>query len=82
MSGKVCGVEEFTQKLVGRVFNHFHLFENYLLLPFQISLVKPGVRQEVGNQVKRRRQALVRNLYGETSHLMGRKRIKIAPQPI
>src|SRR6185503_888951 len=82
MPGKVCGVEEFAHQFVGSVFNHFHFLENYLLLSFQIILVKPRMREEVGDQVKRRGETLVRNLYGETSHLMGCKRIKIAPQPI
>jgi hypothetical protein len=82
MAGKVGGVKELSQQLVGSVLDHFHLFEDDLLLPFQVSLVEAGMRQEVGKQIERLRQAVVRNLYGETCHLMGGKSVKVAPQPV
>ena len=82
MAGEVSGVEEFAQQFVGRVLDHLHLFEDHFLLAIQIVLVEARVREEVGEQIKCLGQTSVRNLYGETGHLMGRKRVKVSPQPI
>src|SRR5687767_10244389 len=38
--------------------------------------------EKVGQEVKSIRQTSVRNLYGETRHLMGCKCIQVAPKPI
>src|SRR6266498_89543 len=82
MAGEISGIEEFPQQFVRSVLNHFHLFEDNLLLAFQIILVKARVGEEVGKQIKCLGQASVRNLYGETCHLMGGKSIEISPKPI
>src|SRR5215213_2125770 len=37
---EVGRVEEFAEELVGRVLDHFHLFEDNLLLTFQVFLLK------------------------------------------
>ena len=82
MIREVSGVEEFAQQFVGRVLDHLHLFEDDLLLAFQVFLVEPRVSKQVRKQIKCLGQTSVRNLYGKTSHLMGRKSVQIAPQPI
>src|ERR1044072_4342766 len=82
MVGKVGGVEEFAQKLVGRVLDHFHLFEDDFLLAIQINLVETRIGEQVGNQIKRFRQTSIRNLYGEARHLMSRKSVKISTQTV
>jgi hypothetical protein len=52
------------------------------LLAFHIDLVEARVGKQVSEQIKRRWQTLVRNLYGEPSHLMGCKSVKVAPKPV
>src|SRR5215211_9138048 len=43
---KVSGIEEFAQEFVRRVHDHLHLFEDHLLLAFQVFLLKTRVRHD------------------------------------
>jgi hypothetical protein len=45
---KVSSVENLPEQLVGRVLDHFHLFEDDFLLAFEVFLFKTWVRNEVG----------------------------------
>jgi dihydroneopterin aldolase len=44
---KIGSVEKFAEELIGRVLDHFHLFEDYLLFAFEVFLVKTRVRNEI-----------------------------------
>jgi hypothetical protein len=79
---EIRGVEEFAEKLVRRVLDHLHLFENDFLLTFEIFLFKTRVGNKVGEQFRGLRQGGVRNLCSESRHLMRRIRVKVTPQPI
>ena len=56
--------------------------EDYLLLAFEIFLFKTRVRNQVGEQINRFGKRGIRNLCGETSHLMGRIGIQVPPQTV
>src|SRR5689334_19361823 len=43
---KVSRVEKFAAEFVGRVLDHLHLFEDYLLRAFEVFLVKARVRNQ------------------------------------
>src|SRR5688500_17419338 len=80
--GKISRVEELAQEFVRGVLDHFHLFEDYLLLAFEVFLFEARMRNEVGKQIYRLSEGRVRNLCGEARHLMGRISIQISPQPV
>ena len=54
--------EDFVDQIVGRVLDHLDLFENHLLLAFDVVFLERGVKDDVGEDVERERQVLVEHL--------------------
>ena len=82
MVGEICGVEEFTQKLVGRVFDHLHLFDDHLLFTSQIVFIKTRVGYEISEKLKSLWQRGIDHFHGKAGDFMGGVRIQVSAQPI
>src|SRR6185369_2509110 len=79
---EVRGIEEFTEKFVGRVLDHLHLFEDNFLLAFEVLLLKSRMRDQIRDQIDGLRKSVVRNLYREARHLMSRISVQVPAQPV
>ena len=78
MVREISGVKNLAQKLVGRVLDHLHLFDDDLLLALQIFARKSRVREHVRNKVKSFCHATVRDLHGKARHLVHGEGVEVA----
>src|SRR5687767_12399732 len=79
---EISRIEQLAQKLVGRILDHFHLFEDDFLFTFQVALIESRFGYQVAEEVNCLRKRGIRNLYCESSHLMGCIGIKMTPEAI
>ncbi len=70
--------ENLVDEVVGRVLDHLDLFEDDLLLAFDVDLAERGAKDDVRQDVDRKRQMLVEHLDVIARVLFGRKRVELA----
>jgi hypothetical protein len=70
--------ENLVDEVVRRVLDHLDLFEDDLLLAFDVALVERGAKDDVRQDVDRKRQMLVEHLDVIARVLFGGKRVELA----
>ena len=70
--------ENLVDEIVGRVLDHLDLFEDDLLLAFDVDLVERGAKDDVRQDVDGKRQMLVEHLDVVAGVLFRRKRVELA----
>src|SRR5258705_1762414 len=82
MIREISSIKQFSEQFVWRILNHLHFFKDNHLLALQVILVKTGVSNDIGQKIESLGKGGVRNLGGETCHLMRCISIEIPPKLI
>ena len=74
--------EDLVHEVVGRVLDHLDLFEDDLLLAFDVDLVERRPQHDVGKDIDGDRQVLVEHLDVVARVFLGRERVELAADRI